>query len=287
MQIKANGIRLEYAEFGPADAPALVLIRGLGSQMIHWPDALIDGFAAEGFRVITFDNRDAGLSARCPVPGVTGDAEEIVAELQAGRRPKAAYKLEDMARDVIGLMDALAIGRAHVFGVSMGGRIAQALTIDHRDRLLTATIVMSAARFAGDRVKALLAGHQDREAFIEAAVEGDRNWGSPGFPQPEDVTRAQAALAFDRGAEADGVNRQALALLASGDRRSALSAVTTRCLVIHGADDALIPVEAGREIADLIPGAELDVIDGMGHVITPALAPIIVRRVAGFIGSQI
>ena len=286
MQITANGIQLEYEEFGSRDGPPLILIRGLGSQMIHWPDELMAGFAARGYRVVIFDNRDAGLSQRCPAPGVDTDAEAIIAAFRAGRVPEPAYTLNDMAADVTGLMDALAIDRAHVFGISMGGGITQVLAIRHADRLLSATIVMSRARFAGTVTQAVLARPRDRATFIENAVVEDRAWGSPGFPMTEDEVRAKAALALSRGADPDGVNRQVLALLSGGDRRAALGGVDLPCLVIHGADDTLVPPEAGRELAALIPGAELEVIDGMGHVITPALAPVIVERVDRFIRER-
>ena len=286
MQIVANGITLEYAETGPADGPALVLIRGLGSQMIHWPDEMVAGFAARGYRTVIFDNRDVGLSARCPAPGVDAEADAIIAAVRAGRRPTHAYTLDDMARDVIGLIDGLGIGRAHVFGISMGGGISQILAADHAERVRSATIVMSAAAFSPERIGLLLERQMNRETFIEDAVEKDRAWGSPGFPMQEDAVRALAGLAWDRGAAAEGVNRQALATMATGDRRAALARVALPCLVIHGADDALVPPEAGRAIAALIPGAECEIIAGMGHVITPLLAPLIVDRVDRFIRER-
>ena len=145
---------------------------------------------------------------------------------------------------------------------------------------------MSAARFSTDRLEALLVRQQTRDDFIESAVWMEQNWGSPGFPRPEADVRAEAGLCYDRGAGADGINRQALATMAAGDRRAALAEIALPCLVIHGSDDALIPPDAGREIAALIPGAELEVIEGMGHVITPSLAPLIVDRVATFIDGQ-
>lgn len=286
MQITANGIALEYQETGPEDGPALVLIRGLGSQMIHWPAELIGGFAARGYRTVIFDNRDTGLSARCPAPGITTDADAIITTIRAGRTPRPAYTLDDMAADVIGLMDALKIARAHVFGISMGGAIAQILAIRHAERLRSSTIVMSAPSFSAERIQAVLMPPLDRAAFIEAAVRMDRDWGSPGYPMAEDQVRAQAALVWDRGAQADGVNRQALATAAGGDRRKALQGIALPCLVIHGSDDVLVPVAAGREIAALIPGAECQIIDGMGHVITPLLAPLIVERVDRFIRDR-
>lgn len=286
MQITANGIELEFTEAGPEDGPALVLVRGLGSQMIHWPDELVRGFADRGYRTVSFDNRDVGLSARCPAPGVIADADTIIAGTRAGKMPRPAYTLQDMAADVTGLMDGLGIGRAHIFGISMGGGITQILAADHAERLLSATIVMSAASFSAERIEAVLVRPLDRDAFIRAAVVMDRDWGSPGYPMTEEAVRARAALAWQRGWQAEAVNRQALAAVAAGDRRAALQRIALPCLVIHGADDALIPPEAGREIAALIPDAECEIVSGMGHVITPLLAPLIVERVDRFIRER-
>ena len=282
MQVTANGIRLEYEVAGPAEGPPLILIRGLGSQMIHWPAELIIGFAQLGYRVVTFDNRDVGLSQRCPAPGVETSADRIIEMLRAGLEPPAAYTLFDMANDVVGLMNVLKIRRAHIFGISMGGGIAQILASDHADRVLSATIVMSAAHFQPDRIAAVLVQTLDRDAFIDAAVTADRSWGSPGYPLGERTVRAIAAAAFDRGADSDGVNRQALATIAAGDRRPRLGGITVPCLVIHGAADTLIPPEVGREIASMIPGADFEMIDGMGHTITPLLSPRIIAHVDAF-----
>lgn len=287
MRIAANNIHLEVEEHGDPDAPALILIRGLGSQIVHWAPELIDGFVAAGFRVVTFDNRDVGLSDRCPAPGAEGYADTILADLQAARVPKPAYGLQDMARDVTGLMDALEMERAHVFGISMGGAIVQLLACDHAHRLRSATIVMSSARLRGlDLGKRLLSWPVDRAGYVDGALAGDREWGSPGYPVSDAYLRDQAERAFDRGAEAEGVNRQLMAILNAPERRDSLRRVALPCLVIHGTDDTLIPPEEGREIASLIPDAELEVIEGMGHVITPALAPVIVERVNRFIAGR-
>ena len=284
MQITANGITIEVEEHGSKDGVPLVLIRGLGSQLIHWPREFIEGFAARGFRVVIFDNRDVGLSARCPAPGVDGQADTILAALARGERPQAAYGLDDMVRDTLGVMDALGIDRAHVFGISMGGGIAQILAMDHAERLLSACIVMTRAAFTGQgSIDQLLSRDAGREGYIAAAMEGDRAWGSPGFPAPDSYFRDLAERAYERGAEAPGVNRQLLAILNAPDRRADLARVDLPCFVIHGADDALIPPEAGEEIAALIPDARLKIIPGMGHVITPALAPLLVGLVAGFV----
>lgn len=286
MRIEANGICLEVEEHGDPGNPALILIRGLGSQIVHWAPELITGFVAAGYRVVTFDNRDVGLSDRCPAPGAEGDADAILADIRAGRVPRPAYGLPDMARDVIGLMDTLGIDRAHVFGISMGGAIVQILACDQASRLHSATIVMSSARLRSlDLGERLLSRPVDRTGYVDGALAGDREWGSPGYPASDAYLRAQAERAYDRGADAEGVNRQLVAILNAPDRRDALRRVTLTCLVIHGEDDTLILPEEGREIAALIPEAELEVIQGMGHVITPALSPLIVARMVRFIAG--
>lgn len=287
MQIKANGITLEVEEHGDGDGAPVILIRGLGSQLIHWPPELLHELSGRGFRVLVFDNRDVGKSARCPAPGVDGDAKTILDDLAAGRVPQAAYTLDDMADDVVGLMDARGIAQAHVFGISMGGGIVQSLALRHADRLLTASIVMSRAAFTGPgAIDQLLSYPLDRPGYIAAALEADRAWGSPGFPAPDSYFRDLAGRAFDRGADAQGVNRQLLAILTSPDRREALRDVDLPCLVIHGADDALIPPDAGKEIAALIPDAQLQIVPGMGHIITPLLAPVLVDLLVDFVAAK-
>ncbi|SFK96967.1 alpha/beta fold hydrolase [Shimia haliotis] len=292
MQITANGITLEYETHGPKDGIPLVLIRGLGSQMIHWPAELYEGLAAHGYYVIRFDNRDVGLSQRCPHPDAPGDADDILTLTQAGKPVTPAYHLTDMAQDVTGLMDALNIETAHVFGISMGGGITQLLVTQHADRLRSATIVMTAARplIGVDQASAmlpmLLSRPLGREAYIDSWVSEHATNGSPGFPMTEAEIRAEAALAFDRGVDADGINRQLLAVLNAPDQRPALAQTSVPCQVIHGEDDALIPVDLGAEIAATIPNCPFHRIAGMGHIITPDLAPQIVDLIDTFIQSQ-
>lgn len=289
MHIQANGITLAYETHGPKDGIPLVLIRGLGSQMIHWPAELYEGLAARGYYVIRFDNRDVGLSQRCPHPDAPGDADEILAKAKAGEAIPPAYHLTDMAQDVTGLMDALGIGTAHIFGISMGGAITQALATEHADRLRSATIVMTACRplIAADQAAAmlplLLSYPQDHDAYVDSWVAEHANHGSPGFPMTEAEIRAEAELAYARGVDADGINRQLLAVMNAADRRPQLAQTTVPCQVIHGEDDALIPVELGTEIAATIPNCPFHRIKGMGHIITPSLAPKIVDIVDGFI----
>lgn len=286
MQIAVNGISLEYQELGPALGAPLVLIRGLGTQMVHWPRALIDGFVERGYRVVIFDNRDAGLSARCPAEGVSGKPEDILATVAAGEQPAAAYTLEDMALDVIGLMDGLGIEKAHVFGISMGGGIAQVLAVNHAARLLSDTMVMTSAGLRDPSLlPQILAYPETRDEAVESWLKGHADCGSHGYPMSEAEIRAEAAMAWDRAHDAEGVNRQLLAIMATPDRQAALKAVSLPCLVIHGAIDTLIPPAAGEHLAALIPNARLEIVDGMGHFITPRLAPRIVEMVDGFIAG--
>jgi pimeloyl-ACP methyl ester carboxylesterase len=286
MRLRANGISIEYELAGPKDGPPLVLITGLGSQLVHWSEDLVAGFAAAGYRVITFDNRDVGLTSRVPGPGPQPGPDEIRALLQAGQPVSAPYGLIDMANDVAGLIAGLGYERAHVFGISMGGMVTQQLMIDHPDRLLSATIVMSSAEPSrignADR---LILDRVGREDYLAASVAGFQDWGSPGFPAPDSYFRDKAARAWERGHDADGVNRQLLAVLGASDRREKLSRVALPTLVIHGADDGLVGPEHGRALAALVPGAELEIIEGMGHTIPPLLAPKIVERTQRFLAE--
>lgn len=297
MQIKANGIRIEVEEHGPSDGVPLILIRGQGSQLAHWPTELYDGFAKAGYRVILFDNRDVGLTQRCPAEGVPGDADRILDLLRGGADIPKPYGIEDMVGDITGLIDALGIERAHMFGISMGGAVLQQLCIDHPGRILSATIVMTACSPFTERapddhakmlalVESLLVRDVTRAEYLDAQVAEHGLWGSPGYPMPEAEIRAMAARAWDRGVDAAGKNRQVLAILHAPDRRPDLRKVTLPCLVIHGTDDTLIPLAMGEEIAETIPGSEFHAVKGMGHIITPALAPVMVDMVTDFIARR-
>lgn len=286
MKLHASGISIEYEMTGAQDGSPLVLITGLGSQLVHWSEDLIAGFAAAGYCVITFDNRDVGLTSRVPGPGPKVDPDDIRAQLRAGQPVAAPYGLADMADDVAALIVGLGFARAHVFGISMGGMVAQQMMIDHPDRLLSATIVMSSLGSSRiENADQLILDRIGREAYLAASVNGFQDWGSPGFPAPDSYFRDKAAKAWERGHDADGVNRQFLAVLGSPDRREGLRRSTVRTLVIHGADDTLIGPEHGRALAALIPGAELEIIEGMGHTIPPLLAPRIVARTSRFLAA--
>jgi len=285
-----NGIEIEVERHGSPDNPALLLVRGLGSQLIHWPDALIDGFVAAGFHVVTFDNRDTGLSTKFTSAGVP-DIAAVHQKISTGQPLGLPYQLADMAKDAVGVLDALGIARAHVLGISMGGMITQHLTLAHSDRLLSATIVMSSSGApdlppASPEVWALLLAEptsHDRAPVIEHTLKCDYAWFSPGYPFDPAERADLIGRAYDRCYDPAGVSRQYAAVLANRRRAPALETVTTPVLVIHGTDDTLLPIAHGRDIAGRIPGAALIEIDGMGHDLEGAVPAMIVGHLTTFI----
>jgi len=267
----ANGIELAYDAFGDPTSPPLVLIMGLGAQMILWEEDFCAELAAAGFHVVRFDNRDVGLSTQLDDLGVPNVFEAMQAAF-AGKPVQAPYRLEDMADDTVALMDVLGIARAHVVGASMGGMIAQTIAIRHPDRLLSMTSIMSTTGditlppATPEAMRVLLTPPPaDRAGNVARALEAWKVIGSPKFPLDEDRMRALFERAFDRGYHPAGVARQMAAIMASGDRTAALRSVRVPSLVIHGDADPLVRVEGGRATAAAIPGAELVIVEGMGH----------------------
>ena len=266
-----NEIELEYETFGDVSQPPLVLIMGLGAQMILWEDAFCADLAASGFFVVRFDNRDIGLSTQLDGLGIPNVFEAMHAA-QSGKPVTAPYTLAEMADDTVALMTKLAITRAHVVGASMGGMIAQTVAIRHPDRVLSLTSIMSTTgdptlpQATGDALRMLLTpAPLDRAGNVAHMLEAWKVIGSPGYPFDEPGMGAIFERAFDRGHHPGGVARQLTAIMASGDRTSALRSVTAPTLVIHGAADPLIPVAAGHATAEAVPGATLLAIAGMGH----------------------
>ncbi len=287
---RANGIELEYDTFGRAEDPALLLVMGLGAQMILWHEEFCEALAAHGLHVVRFDNRDVGRSTWLEEAGMP-DVVSAMATAQQRQPVRSAYLLRDMAADAAGLLDALEIDAAHLAGASMGGMIAQTLAIEHPARVRTLTSIMSTtghpdlpAATPAAMAVLLTPAPTERAAAIERSLEVSRTIGSPDFPAAEDELRAQAARAFDRGLNPAGVARQLVAILASGHRRDALGAVQVPTLVIHGAEDPLIPAPAGRDTAAAVPGAELLLIEGMGHDLPRALWPRLVDAIAKHAG---
>ncbi|MFT4096043.1 MAG: alpha/beta hydrolase [Rhodoblastus sp.] len=287
-EVAANGINIVYDEFGDPKDPAIVLIMGLGTQMIAWPVPFCQALADRGFRVVRFDNRDIGLSTKFEnAPPVNVPA--AFARALIGRPVAAPYKLDDMAADAVGLMDALGIDRAHVVGASMGGMIAQIVAAKYPERTRSLVSIMSSSgnpKLPAAKAKAtaaLLAPRpdgKDRERVVKHGMKVYRTIGSPGFPTSDAELRAKIELAADRSYYPAGVGRQMIAILASGSRVDLLPTVKARTLVLHGADDPLVPVEAGKDTARLIPGARLKIISGMGHDLAPGLVPILSEAIA-------
>ncbi|MEM1315065.1 MAG: alpha/beta fold hydrolase [Pseudomonadota bacterium] len=283
--IEANGIRIEAEARGPKEGAPLLLIRGLGTQLIHWPDRLLDGFAAAGCQVVIFDNRDAGLSERIAAAG-RPDVQALAAAVAAGETPRPSYTLDDMADDAAGVLDAFGIASAHVLGISMGGMILQTLALRRPERLRSATIVMSSSGAADlpprdPQVDALLWSQaddpSDREQVIDHTLRCDRVFGSPGYPFDADERRALIARAYDRAHDPDGVMRQGAAVLGSPPRAERLARIDAPTLIIHGTDDALLPIEHGRDLARRIPGAELREVEGMGHDLEGGICDIVLE----------
>jgi pimeloyl-ACP methyl ester carboxylesterase len=285
---KANGIELEYDVTGPETGEPLLLIMGLGAQMTRWPAALREKLAARGLRVIHYDNRDVGLSSKIEAGG-TPDVRAIAAALAKSEKPPVAYDLSHMAADAVGLLDALGIRRAHIVGASLGGMIAQLVAADYPDRVLSLTSIMSTT---GNRelppptpeAVAVLNNRgpdprEDFEGFLEHSVKGAVAIGSPGYPPDPEEIKARSRSDFERAYHPAGFQRQYAAAMASPDRRPKLKGVTAPTVVIHGADDPLVPLAGGQDTAASIPGAELVVIPGMGHDLPAALHDQIVEAI--------
>ena len=286
--IKANGIEIDVEERGARTALPLVLIRGLGTQRTAWPEELLAALVQRGHRVITFDNRDVGLSTKFDRAG-SANVADAMARVARGEPVKAAYTLDDMALDVVALLDALEIESAHVAGISMGGMIAQLLAARHGERLRSLTSIMSSSGAPGlpgptpEAAAALLSrpeNPQDRESVIRHNVALLKVIESPGFRPGDAYLRAVAEKAYDRCHCPDGMERQLVAVLGAESRLELLASIRVPTLVIHGQDDPLIPVEAGIDTAERIPGAQLRLIPGMGHDVVPALAPMLTEAIS-------
>ncbi|GAC1326280.1 MAG: alpha/beta hydrolase [Thermoleophilaceae bacterium] len=284
-KVPANGLTLAYESFGDPGDPPLLLIMGLGVQMIGWREELCAMLADGGRFVIRFDNRDVGESTHIAAP-----MPDLRACL-AGDTSSAVYSLEDMADDVDGLLEALELDSAHLVGASMGGMIAQTVAARHPARVRSLTSIMSTSgergvsRPTAEASRVLLApAARTREQAGDRALAASAVIGSPGYPTDEADVRDLAGRAFDRGHNPAGFARQLAGIWASGDRTQALRSISAPTLVIHGEEDPLVQPAAGRATAAAIPGAELWTIPGMGHDLPRALWPEIVRRILDFTG---
>lgn len=261
-----GGISLCYDTFGDPADPALLLIMGLGTQMVAWNEDFCAQLVGEGFHVIRYDNRDIGRSTH-----LKGAPTPTLRQLLV-RRPPAAYRLEDMANDAAGLLDHLDLGAAHVVGASMGGMIAQTLAATRPDRVLSLASIMSTtgSRRVGQPAYRVLPiflrrAPRDRQAFVDHTVTLFETIGSKGSERDDYELREVAGLMFDRGLDPGGTARQLAAIIASGNRTSALRRITAPTVVIHGTADRLVRPSGGRATARAIPGARLVKVEGMGH----------------------
>jgi proline iminopeptidase len=269
--VHTGKIDIAYEETGPVSGTAVILVRGQGTQLVHWPEEFYDSFAADGFRTIRFDNRDTGLSSKFDRIG----GEKLAAmwhQATAGKAFNPPYTLEDMALDVIGLMDGLEIDKAHIVGISMGGVISQLLAARYGTRILSLTSIMSASRNIDPALLAeLWLDPKSRTEVMEEWVAYMHTYGSKAYLDDDEFYRQQAGTAYDRCYAPEGANRQILAICAMKNLQDIIKTVSVPTLVVHGADDSLIPPEAGRQTAELIPGAKFKLVDGMGHDIPTAL----------------
>jgi len=279
-KVAANGIEIVYDTFGDRAASPMLLVMGLGTQMIAWDEDFCEKLAALGYWVIRYDNRDVGLSTRFDAAGVPDIAALMQAMMMQDQRQAiplmTPYTLKDMADDAVGLLDAIGVESAHVVGASMGGMIVQEMVIHHPERLRTMTSIMSSTGNPAlpppqpEAMAVLLKPPAMSQAdHIESSVAAAQVLNGPRYPIDEDRVRDRAGRAFDRGLSPAGTARQMAAILTSGSRKKALKSVTVPTLVIHGDADPLVPVEGGRDTAEAIPGAKLLIIEGMGHDLPP------------------
>ena len=270
-EAKANNISIEYETFGNPSSPPILLVIGLGAQLIYWDEVFCRRLSDAGLYVIRFDNRDSGLSTKIDEAGIP-DMMDVIGKLMAGQKITPPYTIEDMAADAVGLLDALKIERAHICGMSMGGMIAQSMAIYYPRRVLSLISVYSTAgnpRLPPPKPEVmqllLTPPPQDREGFVQFNLDLFRALTGPRFGLDEQWVRDLISREYDRDFCPEGAARQLVAILSQSDRRAALKGVTAPTLVIHGDADPLVPLEAGKETAEAVPGAELIVMQGMGH----------------------
>ena len=288
MKISANGIALEIEDHGPPQGEPLLLIMGLGMQLVAWHEDFVESLVKRGFRVIRFDNRDIGLSENFDRFGTPKLGLDMV-RFALGMRVSSPYTLADMAADSVGILDALGIPKAHICGASMGGMIAQQIVVRHPDRVKSLTLMMTssgARKLPGPSMKvrgAMLARPKDPtdvESVIAHYVELYRLIGSPGYPPADGYVRSRLQISVRRSYRPAGTARQMVAIAADGDRSPLVAQIRVPTQIIHGAADPLVPLAAGRDLAAKIPGAALDVIEGMGHDLPVALWPRFVASIA-------
>ncbi|WP_179405622.1 alpha/beta fold hydrolase [Burkholderia guangdongensis] len=273
VRAKANGIELAYDTFGDPAAPPLLLVMGLGTQMIAWEEGFCEQLAQRGYHVIRFDNRDIGLSTRFDQAGVP-NVTALLTRAMAGQPLDVPYTLADMAADSIGLLDALGLDRAHVVGASMGGAIGQEIALRYPARVRSLTSIMATSGAPGlppptpEAMTALLTPTPlERGAYLARYRAVMQVLRGPVYTEDEAVDVARATRAFARGINPPGVARQLAAILASGSRKERLASLHVPTLVLHGNADPLVPIECGIDVAQTVPDAKLVVLEGMGHAL--------------------
>ena len=288
MQISANGIQLEVEDHGPVTGEPLLLIMGLGMQLVAWHTEFVASLVARGFRVIRFDNRDIGLSQRYDHLGVPNLAIDSI-KYAVGMKVTGPYTVADMADDTAGLLDALGLQSAHVCGASMGGMIAQQLAVRHPARVKSLTLMMTSSgsrRLPGPtmKVRSALISRPDDASNIESVIAHFvrlyKLIGSPRYPASDAYLHERLGMSVRRSYRPQGTARQMVAIAADGNRSELLAQIKVPTQVIHGQDDPLVPVAAGHDLAQKISGAKLDLIEGMGHDLPVELWPRFVTGIA-------
>ena len=281
MQISANGIALEIEDHGSPAGEPLVLIMGLGMQLIAWHEDFVQILVSRGFRVIRFDNRDIGLSQNFDhlgLPNLPMEALRLAMRLPV----HSPYSLADMANDTAGLLDVMGIRSAHICGASMGGMVAQQLAARHPQRVKSLTLMMTtsgARRLPGPslRVRAAMLSRPDDPQSVDSVVDYYvklyKLIGSPGYPATDEYLTRRLGMSVRRSYRPRGSARQLTAIAADGDRSPLLARIKAPTQVLHGTDDPLVPVAAGRDLAEQIASARLDLIEGMGHDLPVPLWP--------------
>lgn len=284
--VDTNGVTLAWEAFGSPSDPAVLLVMGLGAQMLIWPDGFCRALADAGRYVVRFDNRDVGLSSP-----MTGNPD--IAAAMGGDFSSASYRLEDMADDTAGLLETLGLAPVHVVGASMGGMIAQQLAVRHPKRVKSLTLIMTSSgsrKLPGPTLKvrsALISRPVDAnnvESVIEHYVKLYRLIGSPDYPAPEAYLQERLGMSVRRSYRPAGTARQMIAIAADGNRSPLLAQIAQPTQIIHGKADPLVPVAAGEDLAQRIAGAQLDLISGMGHDLPTELWPRFVAGIAGAAG---